>query len=129
MKVLQIIETAYRATLEEQDDTVVWITHAMKGAGGDLDVLLRGNAVNYGLHGQDAAGLAFGEWRQTQPPRLADDIAGLVGKGVDVYYVQDDAVARGISESALVEDLKPIPRNGLAGIGRASCRERVGQYG
>src|SRR3546814_12535583 len=80
MKVLQIIETAYRATLEEQDDTVVWITHAMKGAGGDLDVLLRGNAVNYGLHGQDAAGLAFGEWRQTQPPRLADDLAGLVGK-------------------------------------------------
>src|SRR3546814_1771162 len=74
------------------------------------------NAVNYGLHGQDAAGLAFGEWRQTQPPRLADDIAGLVGKGVDVYYVQDDAVARGISESALVEDLKPIPRNGLAAL-------------
>jgi sulfur relay (sulfurtransferase) DsrF/TusC family protein len=116
MKVLQIIETAYRATIEEQDDTVVWITHAMKGAGGDLDVLLRGNAVNYALRGQDAAGLAFGEWRQTQPPRLADDIAGLIGKGVDVYYVQDDAVARGISESALVEDLKPLARNGLAAL-------------
>ncbi len=116
MKVLQIIETAYRATLEEQDDTVVWITHAMKGAGGDLDVLLRGNAVNYGLYGQDASGLAFGEWRQTQPPRLADDIAGLIGKGVDVYYVQDDAVARGISESALVEGLKPIARNGIAAL-------------
>src|SRR3989337_3402303 len=116
MKVLQIIETAYRATLEEQDDTVVWITHAMKGAGGDLDVLLRGNAVNYALRGQDASGLAFGEWQQTQPPRLADDIAGLIGKGVDVYYVQDDAVARGISESALVENLKPIARNGLAGL-------------
>src|SRR3546814_14322 len=116
MKVLQIIETAYRATIEEQDDTVVWITHAMKGAGGDLDVLLRGNAVNYGLRGQDAAGLAFGEWRQTQPPRLADDIAGLIAKGVDVYYVQDDAVARGISESALVENLKPIARSGLAGL-------------
>lgn len=114
MKVLQIIETAYRATLEEQDDTVVWITHAMKGAGGDLDVLLRGNAVNYALRGQDAAGLAFGDWRQTQPPRLADDVAGLIGKGVDVYYVQDDAAARGISESALVEGLKPIARSRVA---------------
>src|SRR3546814_20495835 len=106
----------------------------MKGAGGDLDVLLRGNAVNYGLHGQDAAGLAFGEWRQTQPPRLADDIAGLVGKGVDVYYVQDDAVARGISESALVEDLKPIPRNGRSEerrVGKecvSTCRSRWSQY-
>lgn len=114
MKALQIIETAYRATLEEQDDTVVWITHAMKGAGGDLDVLLRGNAVNYALRGQDASGLAFGDWRQTQPPRLADDIAGLIGKGVEVYYVQDDAAARGISESAFIEGLKPVARSGIA---------------
>jgi hypothetical protein len=37
----------------------------------------RGNAVNYAVRGQDAAGLAFGTWRQTQPPRLADDIAAL----------------------------------------------------
>ena len=114
MKALQIIETAYRATLEEQDDTVVWITHAMKGAGGDLDVLLRGNAVNYALRGQDASGLTFGDWRQTQPPRLADDLAGLIGKGVEVYYVQDDAAARGISEAAFIEGLKPVARSGIA---------------
>lgn len=114
MKALQIIETAYRATLEEQDDTVVWITHAMKGAGGDLDVLLRGNAVNYALRGQDASGLTFGDWRQTQPPRLADDLTGLIGKGVEVYYVQDDAAARGISESAFIEGLKPVARSGIA---------------
>ena len=44
-KILQIVESAYRATLEEQDDTVVWITHAMKGAGGDLHLLLRGNEI------------------------------------------------------------------------------------
>src|SRR3546814_17580071 len=96
----------------------------MKGAGGDLDVLLRGNAVNYGLHGQDAAGLAFGEWRQTQPPRLADDIAGLIGKGVDVYYVQDDAAARGINESALVEGLKPLAQSRIAELLEARSEER-----
>src|SRR3546814_17145943 len=95
----------------------------MKGAGGDLDVLLRGNAVNYGLHGQDAAGLAFGEWRQTRPPRLADDIAGLVGKGVDVYYVPDDAVASGLRESALVADLRSEERR-VGNGGGCTCRYR-----
>ncbi|MEW5851538.1 MAG: hypothetical protein AB2A00_22300 [Myxococcota bacterium] len=109
-KVLQIIETAYRATLEEQDDPVVWITHAMKGAGADLHVLLRGAAVNYAVKGQDASGLSFGARQQTQPPRLDDDVAKLVGKGVEVFLVQEDVAERGLEGSDLISGIKPIPR-------------------
>ena len=112
-KILQVVESAYRATLEEQDDTVIWITHAMKGAGGDFSVVLRGNAVNYGVKGQDASGLSFGARKQTQPPRLAEDVAKLVDKGVDVFVVSDDAAERGIERSDLISGLKQVSRDEL----------------
>jgi hypothetical protein len=112
-KVLQVIESAYRATIEEQDDTVVWITHALKGAGADLAVLLRGNAVNYLVKGQDASGLSFGGRKQSWPPPLADDVAKLIGKGVEVYFVQEDAADRGIEPNEFIAGPKPVSRAGL----------------
>jgi sulfur relay (sulfurtransferase) DsrF/TusC family protein len=126
MKTLQIIKTAYRATIEEQDDTVVWITTAMRGAGAELDVLLTGDAVNYAVRAQDAAGLAFGEWRQTQPPRIAADLDRLVEKGVGVYFVAEDARERGLDDVPLVSGARALPRAELADLlGRY---ERVWQW-
>ncbi len=116
MKVLQVIETAYRCNLEEQDDPAVWITHAMKGAGADLGVLLTGNAVNYAVKGQDASGLSFGGKLQAQPPNIARDVAKLVDKGIEVHLVSDDAAARGIESSDLIEGVKPITRRELAAL-------------
>src|SRR6266478_671739 len=106
MKVLNIIESAYRATIEEQDDTIVWLTRALKAAGADLSVLLRGNAVNYAVRGQNAAGLAFGGWCQTQPPRIADDIGSLTTKGVAVYVLTEDLAQRGLEAGDLVTGLE-----------------------
>jgi intracellular sulfur oxidation DsrE/DsrF family protein len=112
-KILNVIETAYRATLEEQDDPVVWITHALKGAGAEIHVLLRGNAVNYAVKGQDASGLAFGDRKQTQPPRLARDIGALTGKGVSVYVVEDDVAERGLERTDLIDGLETVSRTGI----------------
>ena len=116
MKALSIIETGYRGTLEEQDDTIVWITHAMKGAGGDLDVLLRGNAVNYAVTGQDASGLAFGAEQQTQPPDLAGDVAKLTEKGIKVFVIAEDLADRGIASDELIGGLETVDRSGVAGL-------------
>jgi sulfur relay (sulfurtransferase) DsrF/TusC family protein len=116
MKVLQIVETAYRATLEEQDDPIIWISHAMKGAGADLDVLLRGNAVNYAVAAQDASGLSFGDWQQSQPPDLAGDIAALADKDVNVFVVQDDLDERGLRYTALVEGIETLSRARLPAL-------------
>jgi sulfur relay (sulfurtransferase) DsrF/TusC family protein len=120
MKVLQVIETAYRATLEEQDDTVVWITHAMRDAGAELGVLLCGNAVSYAAAKQDATGLRIGTWRQTQPPGLPRDLARLLSKQVPVYCVREDLAERGLREPAVI--------GGLAVISRAQIAQLFGQF-
>lgn len=116
MKALNIIETAYRATIEEQDDTIVWVTHAMKGAGAELDVLLRANAVNYGVKAQDASGLSFGGVQQTHPPSLAEDVAKLGEKGIKVYVVEEDLAERGVESGDLIDGLTPIARDAIAGL-------------
>lgn len=114
LRVLNIVNTAYRATLEEQDDPVVWITHAMRGADADVDVLLRGNAVNYAVRGQDASGLSFGEWTQSHPPDLERDLQKLVDEGGTLYFVQEDAAERGIEPGDLLDGATPVDRAGLA---------------
>ena len=120
MKVLQIVESAYRATIEEQDDTILWLTQAMRNAGAELDVLLRANAVNYAIAGQDASGLAFGDWTQTQPPNIPDDVARLIGKGVAIYAVAEDLAERGLGDARMVD--------GVERIGRAALPRLMGGY-
>jgi len=116
MKSLNVIKTAYRATLEEQDDTIVWFTHAMKGAGADLDVLLRGAAVNYASRVQEVAPLCFGEREQKNAPQIARDVAGLIAKGVSVYVVDEDLAERGVGDGVLVDGLNRIKRADMPGL-------------
>jgi intracellular sulfur oxidation DsrE/DsrF family protein len=115
-RVLQIIDTPYRCTLEEQDDPAIWITHAMRGAGGEFGLLLRGSAVNYAVKGQDAAGLTIGGRKQTQPPRLENDLARLMEKDVPVYVVQEDVEERGLSAGELLPGVHSVNRTGVAAL-------------
>lgn len=112
-RTLNIIESAYRGTIEEQDDTVVWITHAMKGAGADLTVVLRGNAVNYAVTGQEGPALSFGAWKQTHAAQIDQDVIALIKKGIDVFIVEDDLAQRGIALSELIPGVKTVNRDGF----------------
>jgi hypothetical protein len=111
---LHIVESAYRATLEEQDDTIVWLCHALRGAGAELDLLLHGNAVSYGVAGQAVAPLRFGARRQQHAPDLAGDLAKLLAKRTTCFYVEEDAAERGIDPRELLEGLVPVSRAKLA---------------
>jgi sulfur relay (sulfurtransferase) DsrF/TusC family protein len=113
MKTLQVLETAYRATVEEQDDTIVWLTHAMKGAGGDFGLLLTGNAVCYAVKGQRAPALALGGWQPSHATDVSADVASLAAKGVALYAVEEDLEERGLLDAALVEPMRVVPRSHL----------------
>ena len=89
MRVLQIITPAYRATLEEQDDTVLWFTRALRAAGAQADVLLQCSAVNYAVKTQDARGLRLGAWEQVHPPVIAEELAALIASGARVAAIKE----------------------------------------
>src|SRR5262244_446535 len=116
-KSLNIVESAYRAVMEEQDDTILWLLAAMQAAGGAHTVVLRGNAVNYAIAGQGAPGLTVGEWKQTQAPRVDKDVADLIeNRKIPVYVVEEDLTERGIAGSELVPGVKLVSRRGLPGL-------------
>ena len=113
-RTLQVVSSAYRCNVEEQDDPVLWIAETMKGAGADVDVLLSGNAVSYAARGQDASGLSFGGRAQTHPPDVEAAVRRLVSKGVAVHVIEEDVAERGLERSDLVDGVRPVSRSGLA---------------
>jgi intracellular sulfur oxidation DsrE/DsrF family protein len=115
-KILSIVERAYHGTIEEQDDTILWVSHMIKNAGADISVLLRGNAVNYAVVGQDASGLQFGEVKMEVAPTLDKDVQSLIGAGVPVHVVREDLEDRGISQGEIVQGLQLVSRSEVAGL-------------
>jgi predicted peroxiredoxin len=113
-KILSVVERAYAGTLEEQDDTVLWVTHMIKNAGADISALLRGNATNYAVRGQDASGLTFGAEGISVPPTIDHDIEDMVNNGIVVYAVREDLEERGIVAEQLVAGVTPITRSDIA---------------
>ena len=116
MRALQIVEQAYRATLEEQDDTVLWFTRAIRAAGAAADVLLCGAAVNYAVRHQDAAGFCVGTWSQLHPPAVEKDLAKLIEGGARVAVLAEDLAERGIATESLAPGIESLSRRSLGGL-------------
>ena len=115
MRILTIVEAAYRATLEEQDDTVLWLSRALKNAGADLTVVLRGNAVNYAVR-QSCPPLVIGRATIQHPAQPNEDLAKLQAKGAKVYVIREDLAARGIAEDRCVTEAQPLGRAELVDL-------------
>lgn len=116
-KTLNIVDSAYRAVMEEQDDTILWLVAAMQGAGASHTVVLRANAVSYAVAGQGAPGLAIGAWTQTQAPKMDRDVTDLIdGRKIPVFVVEEDLAERGIERRELVPGVRLVSRAALPGM-------------
>ena len=66
------------------------------------------------MRGQDASGLCFGARRQSNPPRVDEEVAKLVRKGVAVFAVEEDVAERGILPAELIDGVDLLPRRAMA---------------
>ena len=116
MKVLNVISVAYRATLEEQDDTIVWLTHAMRGAGADIDILLRGPAVNYVIKGQSVEPLAIGGRKQKHAPDVYNQIESLAEKGARIFVDAEDMKRRGLKHARRLDAVRLVSSGSMSEV-------------
>jgi predicted peroxiredoxin len=120
-KVLSVIDNAYRAAQEEQDDAGLWFTAAVKNAGvEDVTILLTGNAVNYAVKDHATDPMTIGGGSVPHPFDPSGDITRMVDKGISFYLLRDDAEQRGIDPAELIGNVELISRSQLADF--------IGQY-
>ncbi|MDX9875331.1 MAG: DsrE family protein [Spongiibacteraceae bacterium] len=116
MKVLQVVEQGFRTLVEEQDDTILWLTRSMLGAGAQLSVLLSGHAAYYAVQQRRQPKLALGDWQQSQPAEVIRDLDALTAQGVAVYVVREDLAERGLTNLAVRNGIEVIDRSALPGV-------------
>lgn len=105
MKLLHVIESAYRSSAEEQDDTIIWLTRSMRTAGASVDVLLIGNAVSYAIEDQSYPALVIGEWRQRHPADISGQMRQLIDDGAHVWASLMDVNERGIPHERILRSI------------------------
>ena len=111
--VLSVIDTAYRACQEEQDDAGLWFSAAVKNAGVDMTILLTGNAVSYAVEGHRTDAFAVAGGRVEHPFDPPRDIERMARKGVGFFTVREDLEERGIDPDRLVDAVEAISRSQL----------------
>lgn len=113
MKVLQVVEQAFRTLVEEQDDTILWLTQSMHGAGADLIMLLAGHCTYYAVQKKRQPQLTLGNWQQHEPADLIRDLDSMLQKGIPIYVIKEELEERGLADLPIHPGISVIRRADL----------------
>ena len=114
---LCICDQGYRASVEEQDDTVIWMAHMLqRDENTQVALLLRGSAVNYASRSQQSVGVTFGDWTQAHPADFPRDLGRFRNDGGRVFVLESDIARYGLESSDLVEGITPVASDKIAGL-------------
>jgi hypothetical protein len=106
---LCICDQGYRASVEEQDDTVIWMAHMLQREDDTtVTLLLRGSAVNYANQAQRSVGVTFGDWSQAHPADFPRDLTRFREDGGLVLALGSDLARYGLTETDLVDGVTTV---------------------
>lgn len=118
MQILHVLDQAFRTTVEEQDETILWLIQSMQkpasqDPNNEMQLLLTDHAVFYALKANPHPPLQIAELTQTQPADINRDISNLIEQGVQVMVVYEDLWDRGLEDKATVAGVDIVNRHGL----------------
>lgn len=116
MRVLQIIEQAFRTLAEEQDDTILWLTQSIVKAGAEVEVLLAGNCIYYAILKNKQPILKIGQWKQKEPADIPQDIKRLINQNIPIYVLEEDLKARGVQPELLHHSIKVLDHKKIINV-------------
>ena len=116
MKILAIVQSAFRTLVEEQDDTILWLNQTLKKAGADISVLLSDHSCFYAFQKGALPSLQFGTWQQTTPASVQDDLSRLHAAGVPVYVIAEQLQSRGLRAADVNPGVLVIPQTQVASL-------------
>lgn len=114
--VLNILSTSYRATLEEQDDTVLWLSQTLRANGAEIDIFLRGSCVNYALKNASKPQLVIADWKQSHPADIGMALQHLYRLGAKLYYLEEDAQEMGVAHDEMLSFIEPVTARNMPSL-------------
>jgi len=113
-RALAIVERAYRGALEEQYANILWLAHVLRRLRGEIDVLLRGDAVRYAVQEQPRSCLKIGCLFIDTLPHYETEIRNLLTAGVKVYASAKDCDRLHLGHGRLIPAVIPLDTLGVA---------------